>query len=165
MGRVVIRTVWLGLVLLIGLVGLACFKLAIGSPRPIAIVQATAVAAGREMPEIGTSPVPDTLTKGDRLSVTYISTVEPLATGLQIPSEPPSMAAPKSITGHWHDPSDPRAPQGGTKKPKSKDLKKNARRVERKPSAPDTCNTDRNSPLKRLFGPTTTCKMRAVVTP
>ena len=80
-----IRTVWLGLVLLIGLFGLACFKLAIGSPRPIAILQATAVAAVREMPEIRTSPVPDTLTKGDRLPVTYISTVEPLATKLQVP--------------------------------------------------------------------------------
>jgi hypothetical protein len=76
------------------------------------------------------------------------------------------MAAPKTITRHWHDPSDPRAPQGGTKKPKSIDLIKNARRVERKPPAPDTCNPDRNSLLKRLFGPTTTCsKMRVVVTP
>ena len=123
MGRVVIRTVWLGLVLLVGLIGLASFKLAIGSPRPIAIVQASAVAAGRDMPEIGTSPVPDTLTKGDRLPVTYISSVEPLATELQVPPEPPSMAAPKIISRHWHDPSDPRAAQGGTKKPKSKDLK------------------------------------------
>ena len=158
-----IRTVWLGLVLLIGLFGLACFKLAIGSPRPIAILQATAVAAVREMPEIRTSPVPDTLTKGDRLPVTYISTVEPLATKLQVP---PSVAAPKTISRHWHDPSDPRAPQGGTKKSKSKDLTKNARRVERKPSAPEACNPDRSSPLRRLLGPAKICsKMRMVTTP
>ena len=129
------------------------------------MVQAPPVEAG-EMPEIRTSPVPDTLTKGNRLPVTYISAAEPLATKLQVPPEPPSVAAPKTISRHWHDPSDPRAPHGGTKKPKSKDLMKNARRVERKPPAPDTCNTDKNSPLKRLFGPTTTCsKMRVVVTP
>ena len=40
------------------------------------------------MPEIGTSPVPETLTKGDRLPVTYISSAEPLATELQVPPEP-----------------------------------------------------------------------------
>ena len=157
MGRVVIRTVWLGLVLLIGLFGLACFKLAIGSPRPIAILQATAVAAVREMPEIRTSPVPDTLTKGDRLPVTYISTVEPLATGLQVPSEPPSMAAPKTINRHWHDPSDPMGVQGGTKKPKSKDLKKRARAESNASPRQGACNPDGSSPLSRLFGPNTTC--------
>jgi hypothetical protein len=126
----------------------------------MAVVQA--VAASRDAPEIGTSPVPETLTKGDRLPVTYISFVEPLATELQVPPEPTSIAAPKIISRHWHDPG---VAQGGTKKPKSKDLKKHARRVERKP-APETCNPDGNSQLKRLFGPTTTCsKMRVVVTP
>ena len=155
MGRVVIRTVWLGLVLLFGLAGLASFKLAIGSPRPMPVVAAPAVAASREMPEVVTSPVPDTLTKGDRLPVTYISTVEPLATKLQVPPEPPSVAAPKTISRHWHDPSDPRAPQGGTKKPKLKDLKKTVRRVERKLA--EACNPTGSSPFRRLFGPTTTC--------
>jgi hypothetical protein len=154
LGRVVIRTVWLGLVLLVSLVGLASFKLAFGAPRPIAVVQASAVAASREVPEAGTSPVRDALTKSDRL--TYISSVEPLATELQVPPESPSMAVPKIISRHWHDPSDPRAAQGGTKKLKSKDLKKHVRRVERKPT-PQACNPDDSSPLKRLFGPTTTC--------
>ena len=158
-----IRTVWLGLALLVCLIGLASFKLAIGSPRPMAVVQAA--AASRDVLEIGTSPVPETLTKGDRLPVTYISFAEPLATELQVPPEPTSIAAPKIISRHWHDPSDLRPAQGGTKKPKSTDLKKHARRVERKP-APETCNPDGNSQLKRLFGPTTTCrKMRVVVTP
>lgn len=150
-----IRTVWLGLALLVCLIGLASFKLAIGSPRPMAVVQAA--AASRDVLEIGTSPVPETLTKGDRLPVTYISFVEPLATELQVPPEPTSIAAPKIISRHWHDPSDPTAAQGGIKKPKSKDLKKHARRVERKPSAPETCNPDGSGPLKRLFGPATTC--------
>jgi hypothetical protein len=155
-GRVVIRTVWLGLVLLFGLAGLASFKLAIGSPRPMAVVAAPAVAASREMPEVGASPVPDTLTKGDRLPVTYISSVEPLATELQMPPEPPSFAVPKIISRHWHDPKDRRAAQGGTKKLKSKNLKKHVRRVERKPT-PQACNPDDSSPLKRIFGAATIC--------
>ena len=157
LGRVVIRTVWLGLALLVCLIGLASFKLAIGSPRPMAVVQAPAVAAGRDVPEIGTRPVPEMPTKGDRLPVTYISSAEPLATELQVPPEPPSMAAPKIVSRHWHDPSDPRAAQGRTKKPKSRDLKKHARRVERKSPAPEACNPDGSSPLRRLFGSNTTC--------
>jgi hypothetical protein len=148
MGPVVIRTVWLGVALLVCLIGLASFKLAFGAPRPMAVVQASAAAAGRDLP------------------VTYIRTVEPLATELQVPPEPTSISAPKIIGRHWHDPSDPRAAQGGTKKPKSKDLKKHARRVERKPSAPEACNPDGSGPLRRLFGSTTTCsKMRMVTTP
>ena len=161
-----IRTVWLGLALMVCLIGLASFKLAFGSPRPSAVVQAAAVTAGRDMPEVGTSPVPDTLAKGDRLPVNYISPVVPVATEPQVPPEPSPIAAPVIKSRHWHDPSDPMAVQGGTKKPKSKDLKKHARRVERKPSAPEACNPDRSSPLRRLFGPATTCsKMRVVATP
>ena len=151
-----IRTVWLGLVLLLGLVGLASFKLAFGAPRPIAVVQASALAAVKDMPEVRASPVPASLTKGDRLPVTYISSVEPLATELQAPPEPPSIAAPKIISRHWHDPGDPRTAQGGTKRPKSKDLKKHVRRVERKPT-PQACNPDDSSPLRRLFGAAPTC--------
>ena len=117
------------------------------------------------MPEVGASPVPDTLTKSDRLPVTYISSVEPLSTELQAPPEPPSIAAPKIISRHWHNPKDRRATQSGTKKPMSKGLKKHVRRVERKPAA-EACNPDESSPLRRLFNPTATCnKMRVVVTP
>ena len=132
----------------------------------MAVVQASAAAAGSDMPEVGTSPVADPLTKGDRLPVTYIGQVVPVATEPQVPPEPRPMAAPKIISRHWHDPGDPRAAQSGTKRPKSMDLKKHARRVERKPPAPDTCNAEGNSPLRRLFGPTTTCsKMSVMVTP
>jgi len=123
----------------------------------MAVVAAPAVAAGTDVPDIGTSPVPDTLTKSDRLSVIYVSSVEPVATELQVPPESPFVAVPKSISRHWHDQSDPRAAKGVTKKPKSKDLKKQARRVERKPPAPVACNPDKSSPLKRLFGAATIC--------
>ena len=123
----------------------------------MAVVQAPAVAAGRDMPDVGTGPVPETLTKGDRLPVTYISSAEPRATELQVPPEPQSMAAPKIISRHWHDPSDPRAAQGGTKRPKSKDLKKRVRAESNASRRQEACNPDGSSPLSRLFGPNTTC--------
>jgi len=132
----------------------------------MAVVAAPAVAASREMPEVGSSPVPDTLTKSDRLPVTYISSVLPVAMEPQLPPEPPPKPVPEIISRHWHDPSDPMGVQGGTKKPKSKDLKKHARRVARKPSAPEACNPDMSSPLRRLLGPAKICsKMRMVTTP
>ena len=152
-----IRTVWLGLVLFFGLAGLASYKLAFGAPPPRAVVQASAVTANRDMPEDGTGRVMDTLTKSDRLPVTYISSAEPLATELQVPPEPQSMAAPKIISRHWHDPSDPRAAQGGTKRPKSKDLKKRVRAESNASRRQEACNPDGSSPLSRLFGPNTTC--------
>ena len=96
----VIRTVWLGLVLFFGLAGLASYKLAFGAPPPRAVVQTSAVTANRDMPEVGTGPVMDTLTKSDRLPVTSISSVEPLATELQMPEELPSVAVPKVINRH-----------------------------------------------------------------
>ena len=121
----------------------------------MAVVQATAAAAGSEMPEIGTNPVPNTLTKGDRLPVAYVSSVVPVAT--EPPPEPLPMAAPEIKSRHWHDPSDPRAAQGGTKRPKSKDLKKRARAESNASRRQGACNPDGSSPLSRLFGPNTTC--------
>jgi hypothetical protein len=151
----VIRTVWLGLVLFFGLAGLALYKLAFLAPPPMAVVQASAVAANRGMPEVGTGPVMDTLTKSDLFPVTYIGSVEPLATELQVPEELPSVAVPKVISRH-HDASDLKAEKGGTKKVKSNDLKKHVRRVQRKPTPP-SCNPDEVSPLGRLFGAATIC--------
>ena len=149
-----IRTVWLGLVLFFGLAGLASYKLAFGAPPPRAVVQASAVTASRDMPEAGTGPVMDTLTKSDRLPVTSISSVEPLATELQMPEELPSAAVPKVISRH-REGSDLKAEKGGTKKVKPKDLRKHVRRVQRKPTQ-QACNPD-ESPLKRLFGAATIC--------
>ena len=149
-----IRTVWLGLVLFFGLAGLASYKLAFGAPPPMAVVQASAVAANKHMPEVGTTPATHTLTKSDRLPVTFISSVEPLATELQMPEELPSAAVPKVISRH-REGSDLKAEKGGTKKVKPKDLKKHVRRVQRKPTH-QACNPE-ESPLKRLFGAATIC--------
>jgi hypothetical protein len=155
MERVVIRTVWLGLVLFFGLAGLASYKLAFGASPPMAVVQASAVAANKHMPEVGTTPETDTLTKSDRLPVTYISSLVPLATALHVPEELPSVAVP-TISSWHHDASDLKVEKGGTKKVKSKDLMKHVRRVQRKP-APQACNPDEVSPLRRLFGAATIC--------
>ena len=149
-----IRKVWLGLVLFFGLAGLASYKLAFGASPPMAVVQASAVAANKHMPEVGTTPETDTLTKSDRLPVTYISSVEPLATELQMPEELPSAAVPKVISRHLEG-SDLKAEKGGTKKVKPKDLRKHVRRVQRKPTQ-QARNPD-ESPLKRLFGAATIC--------
>jgi len=151
----VIRTVWLGLVLFFGLAGLASYKLAFGASPPMAVVQASAVAANKHMPEVGTTPETDTLTKSDRLPVTYISSLVPLATALHVPEELPSVAVP-TISSWHHDASDLKVEKGGTKKVKSKDLMKHVRRVQRKP-APQACNPDEVSPLRRLFGAATIC--------
>ena len=150
-----IRTVWLGLVLFFGLAGLASYKLAFGASPPMAVVQASAVAANKHMPEVGTTPETDTLTKSDRLPVTYISSLVPLATALHVPEELPSVAVP-TISSWHHDASDLKVEKGGTKKVKSKDLKKHVRRVQRKPT-PQACNPDEVSPLRRLFGAATIC--------
>lgn len=150
-----IRTVWLGLVLFFGLAGLASYKLAFGASPPMAVVQASAVAANKHMPEVGTTPETDTLTKSDRLPVTYISSLVPLATALHVPEELPSVAVP-TISSWHHDASDLKVEKGGTKKVKSKDLMKHVRRVQRKP-APQACNPDEVSPLRRLFGAATIC--------
>ena len=150
-----IRTVWLGLVLFFGLAGLASYKLAFGASPPMAVVQASAVAANKHMPEVGTTPATHTLTKSDRLPVTFISSVEPLATELHVPEELPSVAVP-TISSWHHDASDLKVEKGGTKKVKSKDLMKHVRRVQRKPTPP-ACNPDEVSPLRRLFGAATIC--------
>ena len=147
-----IRTVWLGLVLFFGLAGLASYKLAFGAPPPRAVVQA--LARLRDVPEVGTGPVMDTLTKSDRLPVTSIRSVEPLARELQMPEELPSAAVPKVISRH-REGSDLKAEKGGTKKVKPKDLKKHVRRVQRKQTQ-QACNPE-ESPLKRLFGAATIC--------
>ena len=150
-----IRTVWLGLVLFFGLAGLASYKLAFGASPPMAVVQASAVAANKHMPEVGTTPETDTLTKSDRLPVTYISSLVPLATALHVPEELPSVAVP-TISSWHHDASDLKVEKGGTKRVKSKDLKKHVRRVQRNPT-PQACNPDEVSPLRRLFGAATIC--------
>jgi hypothetical protein len=117
----------------------------------MAVVQASALAANRDTPEVGTGPVMDTLTKSDRLPVTYISSVEPLATELQVPEELPSVAVSKIISR-----SDVKAEKGGTKKGRVRILRNmcgasNGSR-HRRPAT-----RMKSAPLRRLFGAATIC--------
>jgi hypothetical protein len=106
--------------------------------------------ANRDLPEI--DPSAEALTKGDRLPMAYINSVEQPATELKALPEP-TLVAPKVVSRQWHEPSTPKPVRVVTKKSKSRAIKKHVQGVERKPSAPEACN-----PLRRLFDPTITCK-------
>jgi hypothetical protein len=156
-GRTLIRTVWLGIFLFAGLVALASFKLAFGSPRPIAIAESSQMANDREIGTVVTTAVPDTLKKSDRLQVTYVHAVEPVAMVPPVPPELPNAIAQKIISRHWHDPSDQKVAQVATRKPKSS--KKASPGVERKPVLEaDACNSAGLDRIKRFFNPATNCK-------
>jgi hypothetical protein len=86
-GRILIRTVWLGLILLVGLAALTSFKLALGSPRPVVVAEIEAVSSIQDATTVGTNAAPDTRTKGDRLQITYVSAVEPVAAAAPAPPE------------------------------------------------------------------------------
>jgi hypothetical protein len=153
-GRTLIRTVWLGLLLLAGLVALASFKLAFGSPRPIAIAELSQMANDREIGIVVTTAVPDTLKKSDRLQVTYVHAVEPVAMVPPVPPELPNAIAPKIISRHWHDPSDQKVAQVATRK-----SKKGSPGVDRKPVLEaDACNSAGLDRIKRFFNPAPNCK-------
>lgn len=157
MGLTLIRTVWLGIILFAGLVALASFKLAFGSPRPIAIAESSQMANDREVGTVVTAALPDTLKKSDRLEVTYVHAVEPVAMVPPVPPELPNAIAPKIISRHWHDPSDQKVAQVATRKPKSS--KKGSPGVERKPVLQaDACNSASLDRIKRFFNPATNCK-------
>ena len=154
MGRNVIRTVWLGVFLFAGLVALASFKLASGSPRPVTIAERHHIAGDREIGTVAVSVAPDTLRKSDRLEVTYVPAVEPVA---MVPPVAPESPAPKIISRHWHDPSDQKVAQVPTRKPKG--TKESSPTVERKPILEaNACKSDGFNRIKRLFNPTTNCQ-------
>src|SRR5712672_2508334 len=135
-----IRTVWLGLFLLLGIAALASFRFAFSPQRPVALTKAAAfISADAEPSAVGTAVAPDTLTKGDRLQVVYVGPpvdVKPAATA-DVPATPPSAAAtvaPKIISRHWHDPNDPKVTQRTREKVKARDSRKIAPAIERKPA-------------------------------
>ena len=164
-GHTLIRTVWLGLFLLICLGALSLYKFALGPlhlAQPVAVAEAAALlAANADMPTVGAGVASDTLTKGDRLQVVYVQSegdVRP--TTVENSSAPvalPDSVAPKFISRHWHDPSDQRAAQV-TKKSKARDPKKNIRVVDRKPAIEaDSCKPSGFEGLRQLFNKPRNC--------
>jgi hypothetical protein len=129
-GHILIRTVWLGLFLLIGLGTLASFKLAFNASQPVAMINAVAfVSADADISTVGNSAVSDTMLKGDRLQITHLQpAVDLKPVAVEDAPLPPARAvtgAPRIISRHWHDPSDQKREQAAATKSKLKDSKKN----------------------------------------
>jgi hypothetical protein len=165
-GHTLIRTVWLGLFLLICLGALSLYKFVLGPPhpaQPVAVAEPAALLAPNEedMPTVGTRVASDTLTKSDRLQVVYVQPdMDVKPTTVENSSAPvalPASVAPKFISRHWHDPSDQRSAQV-TKKQKAKDPKKNIRVVDRKPAIEvDSCKPNGVDGLRQLFNKPRNC--------
>ena len=163
-GARMIRTVWLGLFLLLGIAALASFRFAFSPQRPVALTKAAAfISADAEPSAVGTAVAPDTLTKGDRLQVVYVGPpvdVKPAATA-DAPAIPPTGAtpiAPRIISRHWHDPNDPKVAQRTKQKAKAKDSRKTAPAVERKPAVEaSSCKPDGLQGLRQLFNTPGNC--------
>jgi hypothetical protein len=159
-----IRTVWLGLFLLLGIAALASFRFAFNPQQPVALTKAAAfVSADAEPSSVGTTVASDTLTKGDRLQVVYVGPpvgVKPAATA-DVPATPPISAAPiapKIISRHWHDPNDPKVTQRSKQKAKTRDSRKIAPAVERKPAVEaSSCKPDGLQALRQLFNTPGNC--------
>lgn len=159
-GHILIRTVWLGLFLLICLAALASFKLAFGSSRPVAAEGLGNPAKNQELTTVSTEAAPETLTKGDRLQVSYepAPVFEPAPAIAPVPPKRPADVPLKIISRHWHDPHDQKAAQSTSGTTKPKNLKKNSRVVERKPTQEvDACRPHELDRVKRLFNLATDC--------
>jgi hypothetical protein len=122
---------------------------------------AALLAANEDMPTVGTRVDSETLTKSDRLHVTYVQPdMDVKPTTVENPSAPvalPASVAPKFIGRHWHDPSDQRAAQV-TNKSKARDPKKNIRVVDRKPAIEaDSCKPSGFEGLRQLFNKPRNC--------
>jgi hypothetical protein len=163
-GHILIRTVWLGLFLLVCLGGLALYKFALSLPHPAQSVAgpdaAAPLAADEDMPIEGASVASDTLTKSDRLQVTNMQPdmdVKPATVAdSSAPLALPAGVAPKFISRHWHDPSDQRAQVA--KKPKAKEQKKNMPVADRKPAIEaSSCQPNGFEGIRQLFNMRRNC--------
>src|SRR5258708_4234014 len=102
------RTVWLALFLLAGLVVMAALKVGTAPASPPENATHDQTTTGMILAQ--DTLTQDTLTKSDRLDVTYVNqsmAAEPAPPIAAVPPEPPS-SKPKTITKivsrHWHDP-------------------------------------------------------------
>jgi hypothetical protein len=106
-GLAVIRTVWLAVLCLIGLLG-AMVAIKAGTPPP----PPPNVGASPEQTTTATGSSHDTLTKADKLEIAYLRVpvaVEPVRLATQVSEETPhkplsSTVTPKIVSRHWHDP-------------------------------------------------------------
>ena len=158
-----IRTVWLGLFLLIGLGTLASFKLAFKASQPVAVINAAAfVSANADISTVDNSAVSDTMLKGDRLQITHLQpAVDLKPVAVEDTPLPPARAvtgAPRIISRHWHDPSDQKREQAAATKSTLKYSKKNVPTVGRRPAVEaNSCKPEGLDTLRRAFNMPTSC--------
>jgi hypothetical protein len=157
-----IRTVWLGLVLLLGIGALASFRFILNPQQPVSLAKAAAfVSADVEPSSVGTAAASDTLTKGDRLQVAYVAPaidVRPAAIADAPPPIRPAATAPRIISRHWHDPNDQKVIQRTRQKAKLRESGKTASAVERNPSVEaNSCKPDGLQVLRQLFNTPGNC--------
>jgi hypothetical protein len=99
----VVRTVWLALVFLIGICGVAALKVSIGTPtKPQVASGETTIGANFDQG--------DYLSKADKLEVPYVDETQDKKVVRIIPVEMPQAAQPKPpekitkvISRHWHE--------------------------------------------------------------
>ena len=152
-----IRTVWLGVFLLLGIAVLASYRFAVSPQQLAELSKAVALASGDIEPSsVGMASAADTLTKGDRLQIAYMAPatdVKPAATVVApvSPPIPPATPAPRIVSRHWHDPHDRKVTRAA--KPKVKDSRKSAPAGERKPATVEasSCQPDALQGLRQLF--------------
>jgi hypothetical protein len=148
-----IRSIWLGLIFLIVLVALASFKLAFAPPRPVAAAEMPLPTEEREFVNAAPYAPSDAAIKGDRLQVSYVSAVEPVAVAPEPPSELPFAAPLKIISRHWHE----KPVQVAIKK--RRELRNEASVRERKLLLDaNACTSNGLDRIKRLISPTANCK-------
>jgi hypothetical protein len=130
-----IRTVWLGLLLLVGVTALASFKLAFSPPHSVEAAEKPEVPAlNEEKAIVGTTAVSEALAKSDRLPIAFVKPdTDAKAIDVDYTPDRPSLPAatvPKIISRHWHDPSDQKSVQIQTKRSKLKEVRRNQRSAE-----------------------------------
>ena len=158
-GAHMIRTVRLGLFLLLGVAALAAFRFFFSPQQPASLAKAAAfVSANAESSSVGAAVASDTLTKGDRLQVAYVAPAIDVKTAAIAAPPPPSppigaaATAPRIVSRHWHDPNDPKVTQRIKQKAKARDSRKNAPVVEGKPLVEaNSCKPDGFQGLRQLF--------------
>ena len=153
-----IRTVWLGVFLLLGIAVLASYRFAVSPQQLAELSKAVALASGDIEPSsVGMASAADTLTKGDRLQIAYMAPatdVKPAATAVApvSPPIPPATPAPRIVSRHWHDPHDRKVTQAAKPKAKARDSKKGAPVGERRPAVEASfCQPDALHGLRQLF--------------
>ena len=147
LGLKVIRTIWLATICLAVVSALAVGKAMMMPAKSLIAEQPV------NQTTIGSSLTQDTLSKADRLEITYVRQDVPARSALQ-PTEPivpavssvPRPVETKIVSRHWHDPNAISSPPDKAKQPKQTGTNKKSKIVDRKGSQA----ADRSKPTEPM---------------